>query len=570
MPSPLIPDYSWLEDPSVFSIGQRSPHSFMMPYPTVDQAINGSFFDSPYCQLLDGLWDFTWAIHRSKLPAGFHEVDHDTSKWNKIPVPANWEIEGYGIPIYVNDRYEFHKDPPNVPEQNECGIYKRKFEISEAWQRRRIYLTIGAIKSAAYIWVNGQCLAYNQDSKTAVEIDITDHVVDGVNDLTIQAFRWSDGSYLECQDFWRLSGIEREVYLWSSAQYSVENYRVTADWDGDHGHLSLDMNLSSSSSENVEILAQVWIDEKAHDLTKIENSYQLENLSVRPWSDEDPQLYSLTIQVIADGVEQDALACKVGFRRIEIVDGLLLLNGSPLLIKGVNRHEHDEETAHIITEESMIEDILLMKENHINAVRNSHYPNHRRWYELCDSYGLLVVDEANIESHGMGYEEESLAKHEEWQAAHLDRIQRTYHRSKNHCSIITWSLGNEGGYGINFEFCYDWLIGQDQTRPIQYEQAAPDQKTDIYCPMYPTVEVISAYAASNPAKPLIMCEYAHAMGNSLGNFSDYWQAIRAHRSLQGEWSTVSRSHTTSNAGRSKLLLSTNTARPIWRSITHYQ
>ena len=538
-------DYSWLEDPLVFNIGQCSPHCFLLPYHDIETALGGIYKNTSYYHSLNGDWHFKYAVNRSTLPKNF--LDADYTNWGTIPVPSNLQLEGYGHPIYVNDRYEFDKNPPLVPKDNEVGIYKKSFAISEEWKERQIFLNFGAVKTAGYFWCNGHFLGYNQDSKTEVEFDITSYLIDGENILTVQVFRWCDGSYLECQDMWRLSGIERDVYLWSSDKCRIRDYTVQPILTN-KGEGSIDLKYEIVDSilnrdlSDLNLLISLWRDQECiwqnseklniNELKKIQN-YNTPTLDILPWSHEDPQLYTLALQLESNGVKGDVISCRIGFRDVKIEAGLLQLNNKPLTIKGVNRHEHDEVNGHVISVKSMKDDILLMKSLNINSVRNSHYPNDRQWYELCDKYGILLVDEANIESHGMGYDEESLAKDPVWGDAHMDRIQRMYHRSKNHSSIIIWSVGNEGGDGINFEKGYEWLDAIEPQRPIQYEQAMTRDHTDIYCPMYPTVEHVETYAMSTPDKPLIMCEYAHAMGNSMGNLIDYWDLISAHDCLQG-------------------------------------
>lgn len=545
--SSLKPSYYWLEDPSKYNIGLNAPHAFLVPYHDETNALTLDFNNSKYYKLLNGAWSFIWRKNRKELPEGFERVDVNTSDWDLINVPANWELSGYGIPIYVNDRYEFHKNPPYVPEDNETGVYKRKFKIPQDWKDRNIYITFGAIRSAAYFWINGQFIAYNQDSKTEIELNLTPYIIDGENDITVQVFRWSDGSYLECQDMWRLSGIERDVYIWSTPLVHLQDFKITTQHiESKTWQLNTELDLrnfdTKHSKNNYNLKIKLWdknkiIKEDVINISFDDNSInifqEITILDIEPWSHETPKLYIITFELLERETTVEVISHQIGFRKIEIKGGILQLNGKELLIKGVNRHEHNQFKGHIIDEESMHQDIKLMLMNNINAVRNSHYPNDRRWYSLCDHYGLLVIDEANIESHGMGYEEASLAKDEKWKYAHLDRIKRMYQRSKNHACIIIWSLGNEGGNGINFKEAYDWLKQKELTRPVQYEQAFENLNTDIVCPMYPTPKMIESYASKNPSRPLIMCEYAHCMGNSLGNFSDYWQVIRNHRSLQG-------------------------------------
>lgn len=540
--SKLVPNYDWLENPAVFSIGQCPYHAFLMPYKDINQSIEGDFLKSHYCKVLNGNWYFKWVKNRDDLPKGFELSDFDYSGWNKIPVPGNWQFAGYGTPIYVNDRYEFEKNPPLVPADNECGVYKKKIAVPIEWKNRRIFLTFSAIKSASYFWINGVFIGYNQDSKTEVEFDITKFADDEEIVLTVQSFRWCDGSYLECQDMWRLSGIERDVYIWSAPLSHIQDYALTPYIYDDRIGCTIDLNIFSTSNlpPQLNLICHIYDDDLLiyNEIKKdvFNNNYidiDLSDGHIELWSHESPKLYTIILELKNGNKSIEFISSKVGFRRIEILNNQLQLNGEYLTIKGVNRHEHDPLTGHVIDEQSMLEDIRLLKSAHISAVRNSHYPNHRRWYELCDQHGILLVDEANIESHGMGYDDESLAKDPVWQAAHLDRIKRMYHRSKNHPSVIIWSLGNEAGNGVNFKAGYNWLKGTDSSRLIQYEQAGHNGNTDIYCPMYPTVDAISQYADSDYVKPLVMCEYAHAMGNSLGNFADYWLAIKKYSKLQG-------------------------------------
>ena len=539
--SSIKPSYAWLENPEIFTLGQELPHSFIHRLHQDLAGTSDTQSLDTYKLSLNGDWSFMWANSRHQMDSDFIRLPIENPKWKTIDVPSNWQLRGYGIPIYVNDRYEFPKNPPFVPKQNETGVYKKKFAYQKQWDSKDVFLTFDSVRAASYFWLNGQFLAYNQDSRTEIEFNISDHLQPDENEIVVQVFRWCDGSYIECQDFWRLSGIERDVYISARPKHRIQDFKIETKLQTD-STWSLNVQVNFNFSNNTETLltadiichdSHSTINQVSNDISESEFSLNLNNLSVMPWSHEIPKLYTLVLSLTKDGEQVDAVTHRFGFRQIEMIKGQLCLNKKVLTIKGVNRHEHDEVNGHVITEDSMILDIQLMKNNHINAVRNSHYPNDRRWYELCDEYGLLMVDEANIESHGMGYEEESLAKDELWYEAHLDRVKRMYHRSKNHTCIITWSLGNEAGYGINFEKAYDWLAAQDRTRPIQYEQATPEQKTDIYCPMYPTPSAIKDYAESNPIKPLIMCEYAHAMGNSLGNFIDYWEIIWSHKMLQG-------------------------------------
>ncbi len=531
-----VPSYDWLTDPTVFNIGQEPPTAFR----TFEMHSSDQL-------LLDGEWAFLWKDSKGELPKDFHENGFDYSHWDSFSVPANWEINGYGTPIYVNDRYPFVKNPPFVPEKNPTGVYKRKVTIPPEWADKEVLLEVGAIKSAAYFWINGHFVGYNQDSKTAVLLNITPYLTTDI-EITIQAFRWCDGSYLECQDFWRLSGIERSVKLIARNPLHIADHKVVASLDSkfEHGRLMLRTRLKNGSQKNTSgtlqlqlanangvSIQQAVIPYLAETGKSLDIDWSITVGDVNPWSAETPYLYQLHIKLFDGDHQIDHLGTEVGFRTIQIQNGRLFINGKPLTLKGVNRHEHDEHTGHVITRESMVTDILQMKEYHINAVRNSHYPNHPEWYRLCDRYGLYVVDEANIESHGMGFEEASLAKDILWQEAHLDRVKRMYHRSKNHCAIIIWSMGNEAGNGVNFEVAYEWLKKEDSSRPIQYEQAMEASNTDIVCPMYPSPAHLFEYATQRGDRPFIMCEYSHAMGNSNGNLLEYWALIRAHECLQG-------------------------------------
>ncbi len=547
------------EDPTQFNIGQRKPRANFVPFPSIPSFLNNPKEASPFYYSLNGDWKFHWVRKPADRPKDFYQVDYDTSHWDTIPVPANWEMEGYGVPIYVNDRYPFPKNPPYIPhDYNPVGSYQKKFTIPENWDDRQIFVVFEAIKSAAYFWINGQFLGYNQDSRTPVEFDITKYLQKGENILSVEVYRWSDASYLECQDMWRLSGMERSVYLWSSDSIHIRDFWAQADLEEDYKGGSLKLTIETEVFKEID--KSTWRPNQI-DLRLFKKNGQIEpmrlvacnydkfhvhlELQVKQplkWTAETPHLYQLAIALLDTKKEViEVVGCKIGFRKIEIQDAQLCINGQPILIKGVNRHEHDEHTAHVIDEASMIRDIELMKQCNINAVRNSHYPNAARWYELCDEYGLYVVDEANIETHGMGSELSHKtfdsvphpAYRPEWKAAHLERVQRMFERTKNHASIITWSLGNEAGNGENFKAAYEWLKERDSSRPVQYEQAGEEGNTDIVCPMYPPLEYVESYPNTQPKRPFIMCEYAHAMGNSVGNLVDYWTLIHQHNCLQG-------------------------------------
>lgn len=539
------------EDPTIFNINQEAPHANLMPFSSLGELQTLSRLESKWCQSLNGKWRFKLSHRPADRPQDFFTSSFNVDGWDEINVPSNWEIEGYDVPIYVNDRYPFKKNPPFIPhDYNPVGSYRRTFQVPKGWEGRKVFLHFAAVKSAAHFWLNGEWLGYNQDAKTPVEFEVTDHLQEGENILAVEVYRWCDGSYLECQDYWRLSGIHRDVFLWSTPQIHIRDFFVKAGLDDAYRHGQLDVQLQITNydieiSKPYQLTYQLldWaghvVVERTEDvlIAKGEEGHwqwQLEVPEVKAWTAETPHLYHSVFTLSdSDGNTQEVMGCRTGFRRVEIKDAQLLVNGKAITIKGVNRHEHDQHAGHVITEESMLEDIRLMKQCNINAVRNSHYPNQARWYELCDEHGLYLVDEPNIESHGMGFEEESLAKDALWGPAHMDRTVRMFERTKNHPSIIVWSLGNEAGDGVNFEATAAWLKEKDDSRPVQYEQAFEAPHTDIVCPMYPTPEALEAYAKSDPYRPLIMCEYAHAMGNSLGNFVDYWEVINRYPCLQG-------------------------------------
>jgi beta-galactosidase len=547
------------ENPLVFGINKEPPHASFIPFPEISLALKLSPKDSPFFKSLNGRWKFYWVPKPSLKPSNFWKQEYDDTSWEEIEVPSNWEIQGYGIPIYVNSDYEFTKDPspPRIPhDNNPVGLYRLKFEVPENWKGYDVFIHFGAVKSAFYLWVNGNKIGYSEDSKTPAEFKITPYLKKGENLVALEVYRWSDGSYLECQDMWRISGIEREVYLFASSLVRIRDFfaRTTLDDNYKNGILDLDVEILNDSSlmgksekklPIFNILVSI-LDENGKEVfngeQKITIKPQEKKLlnfrgiikDVMPWTAETPNLYTLCLE-LKDGKNQslEAIVRKVGFRSVEIKNGKLLINGKTIKFKGVNRHEHDPWKGHVVSLDSMIKDIQLMKKFNINSVRTSHYPNDPKWYELCDFYGIYLIDEANIESHGMGYGVKSLAKNPDWGPAHLDRIMRMVERDKNHPSVIIWSMGNEAGNGVNFENAYKWIKERDKTRPVQYERAELHWNTDIYAPMYAKIEHIEAYAKKNPSRPLILCEYSHSMGNSTGNLQDYWDVIEKYDSLQG-------------------------------------
>lgn len=517
---------------------------------------------SPYVRRLDGTWQFRWSPDPASRPVEFFKTDYDATGWDSIIVPGNWQCQGHGTPLYSNIEYPFKKDPPrvmgqpperytNYDQRNPVGSYRRTFRLPDDWQGRRVYLQFEGVDSAFYLWINGKQVGYSEDSRTTATFDVTAFVEQGENLAAVEVYRYSDGSYLEDQDFWRLSGIYRSVFLWSTADTALRDYSIQTDLDDDYHHATLSVDAEISNAGEVprsrrvrgqlfdpDDLLVLTMESEAVDVpAKAASTVQLRQQVSAPakWSAEHPRLYRLVLTLLDErGEIVETSGADVGFREVEIKDGLLHVNGRTVYLKGANRHEHDADAGHAISIESMVRDIRLMKQFNLNAVRTSHYPDDARWYALCNRLGLYVIDEANIESHGMGYGPESLAKDPSWGPAHLARTQAMVERDKNEPSVIIWSLGNEAGNGVNLMDCYDWIKGRDPTRPVQYERAEFDARnTDIRCPMYARIPQLEKYARNNPDRPLILCEYAHAMGNSVGNLQDYWTVIEKYPHLQG-------------------------------------
>lgn len=531
----------------------------MMPFPTKGEALTKKRMESPHCMVLNGEWKFHWVDHPDKRPTDFFKVDFDSSAWQTIPVPSNVELQGYGTPIYCNHPYAFKKDPPFVMgeppahfttfnERNPVSSYLKTFALPDSWDGRQTTITFNGVSSAFYLWCNGQKIGYSQDSRTPAEFDLTKFLKKGANTLAVEVYRYSDGSYLECQDFWRLSGIFRDVYLTSFPREGLKDYTVKATLDQDgKGTFSLEASLTTAAQDFsipatlLNSAGETIFSEELISASDRAATLELEDLAITPWTAENPVLYTLLIPVGPTNEEPTHYYTqKIGFKTSEIKNGQLLINGKPILVKGVNRHDHDPDTGHTITEASMRKDLELMKQLNINTVRTAHYPNDPRFYELCDEYGLYVICEANIESHGMGYGPESLAKHDSWSAAHLDRVTNMIHAFKNHPSIIMWSLGNEAGDGICFEKCSQWIREKAPVKyPIHYEQGAKKDHVDLFTPMYASIKECEKYVRAEEKKPLgeqrplIQCEYNHAMGNSSGNLWDYWQLFEKERLLQG-------------------------------------
>lgn len=539
------------KDHSVFGMNKRSPHADFFAYESMELAMQNKLDSSKRFISLNGYWKFHWVKSPKDRIQNFYDIDLDDSQWETIPVPSNWEVEGYGHPIYLDERYPFTTKWPNAPEDyNPVGTYRHSFEIPQDWQDKDVILHFAGAKSAMYLYINGQFVGYSQGSKTPTEFEINSFIETGENKIAIQMYRWSDASYLESQDMLRMSGIEREVYLYSKPKTAIEDIYVIADLNKKYSdglfYNSIKINNQQHTeanriikiqllNENEEIFTQEkQIEIAANEIIDIRFESILKN--VKQWSAEIPNLYTLNIQLIDSKNPRNNQFVKkhIGFRNLRIQNKQLLVNGKAIYIKGVDRHETDPYTGHVVSKESMELDIKLMKQHNINAVRCSHYPNHPYWYDLCDKYGLYVIDEANIESHPLAINENTQIGNEmSWLPAHLDRIQRMFYRDRNHPSIIIWSLGNEAGVGKVFKSTYQWLKENDSTRPVQYEPAGHDNYTDIFCPMYPSSERLIKYSENNPQKPSIMIEYCHAMGNSVGNLQDYWDIIEKYPVLQG-------------------------------------
>jgi len=538
-------------DHTVFAVNKLAPRADFFAYESDELAKQADPESSQRYISLNGEWKFHWTRSPGERAKKFYEVDLDDSNWDQIPVPANWEVEGYGHPIYLDERYPFTTSWPDAPEDyNPVGTYRHKFSIPEAWTDQQIILQFAGAKSAMYLYINSQFAGYSQGSKTPAEFDITSLLTPGENLLSIQMYRWSDASYLESQDMLRMSGIEREVYLYAKPQVSLVDFQVHAGLDKQYRdglfklQTAIENNLDEAISREVSIQLSdgtnpVFTEKKSVEIPPgaiAGVSYEALLKEVKQWSAELPNLYTMQIQLIdpVNPENNQFIQKQIGFRSVEIKNSQLLVNGRVITIKGVDRHETDPHTGHVISRASMEKDITLMKQNNINAVRSSHYPNHPYWYDLCDTYGLYAIDEANIESHPLALEESTqLGNEMSWLPAHQERVERMYYRDRNHPSIIIWSLGNEAGEGEVFRSLYQWLKQVDESRPVQYEPAGNENYTDIFCPMYPRPESLETYGESSPDKPAIMIEYAHAMGNSVGNLQDYWDIIDRYPSLQG-------------------------------------
>ena len=534
------------EDQTVFQINREEPRAHFFPFESEALALKNDKSLSNYYHSLSGEWKFHFAKDPSQKAIGFEKVGHDISSWENIQVPGHWEMQGWSVPIYLDEEYPFSPNPPFVPhDYNTVGSYVKTFELNKLWNSQDIFIHFGGVRSAFYLWLNGEFIGYSQGSKTPAEFDITDKVIMGENRIAVQVYRFSDGSYLEGQDTWRVSGLERDVYLYAVSKTRIADFFVKAELNDDlkSGYFSLDIDYLQDDEIGEEKTIKVVLTGSSKTLfdstTVVKKSILFESVidQINPWSAEDPYLYNLQINLFNSQKEViESFTQQVGFKRVEIIDGNLLVNGKAIMFRGVNRHEWDPVRGRSITEEIMVKDIQLMKENNINAVRTSHYPNQERWYELCNEYGLYVIDEANIEAHGMQFHEKSyghIANDSTWTAQWIDRGKRMVERDKNQPCIIMWSMGNEAGDGKNFKILYDWIKSRDDSRPVVYQPAWYERHTDVVFPMYKNIEFISDYASKKTEKPLILCEYAHAMGNSVGNLQDYWDTFEKYKALQG-------------------------------------
>ncbi len=556
--------FAEITDPQLIDINKLPPHASFISYTSEAAALAKEVNEGSFYLSLNGTWDFHYTENFDERPLDFMNRDFDTQHWSHIEVPGNWEMQGFGTPIYVNVDYEFispgvpqylqKANPPMVPEKwNPTGSYRRDFDLPDTWNGKQIFFCAEAVKGAAYFYLNGNFIGMSKAGKVPVKFDITSQVKPGKNTLAVQMHRFSDANYFEGQDFWRLTGFERDVYLYAQPKSRIVDFEVQTPLDNTfkNGLFGLDVTLQNDREATRKLAVSYRLtDDGNRVVAQGEKTITLEGNSsgklsfaqtiedIKPWTAETPNLYTLLLTAIdKDGTECEYIPSRIGFRTIEIKDRQLLVNGQPILMKGVNIHEHHPITGHYITEETLLKDFELLKQYNVNTVRTCHYPQQKRFYELCDEYGFYVIDEANIETHGMGYNLQvggTLGNNPLYLAAHLDRLEDMVERDKNHPSVIVWSLGNEAGNGYCFYQTYLWLKQRDKSRPVQYERAEQEWNTDIICPMYTSPSGIEKYAL-NPksTRPLILCEYAHAMGNSLGNFQDYWDVIEKYDILQG-------------------------------------
>jgi len=538
------------DDPKVLQVNAERARASMMIYPDKAAAMEGNREQSPWFKLLNGQWTFRLVKRPAEVIADFHKVDFDDSSWKDITVPSNWEIQGYDTPIYVNDEYPFPKAQPRAPkEYNPVGHYRMRFSHPSGWGGRKTMICFDGVDSAFYLWVNGEKVGYSQGSRTVAEFNISEYVKAGENVLAVQVYRWCDGSYLEDQDFWRLSGIFRDVYLWSPGKQHIRDFRVVTELDDEYRDAVLEVECELTDAQGCSVDVDLMdgegkaVFETVSEKAAVVDERHVASFSIgvrnpKKWTAESPYLYKLLL-TLKDGQGNvvEVIPWNVGFREVEIKDGQFLVNGKVILFKGVNRHEHNPDTGHVVTRETMVLDIKLMKENNINAVRTSHYPNVPLWYELCDKYGLYVMDEANVESHGyVNNSENEIANGAIWREAHLDRVTRMAERDKNHACIVIWSLGNEAGDGPNLRACHKWLHENMPNRPVHYEGSSgrgDGRASDFFSRMYAKPDWGTEDKNEYPDKPMVLCEYSHAMGNSNGNLKEYWDDIYVNPRHQG-------------------------------------
>ena len=532
------------QDPNVNQVNREARHAHFFAFESEEMARQGDKSKSDRYLSMEGMWKFNFVKNHQDAPAGFYGLKYDDSKWVDFPVPGLFELNGYGDKIYKNMGYAwcttFKNNPPYIGETNNyTGSYRKTFELPANWKGQEVFFHVGSATSNLSVWVNGKYVGYSEDSKVAAEFNITKYLKSGKNLIAMQIMRWCDGSYLEDQDFWRFTGIAREVYLYSTPKVRIQDFFITQDYQDGKGILGVDAKIVGGKAQ---------LESKLYDAEGklVADGLQATVDNAKAWTAETPYLYILELQLKQGNKLLQTIRKKIGFRNITIKGGQLLVNGQPILIKGADRHELDPDGGYIVSVDRMIQDIKIMKYLNINAVRTCHYPDDPRWYDLCDEYGLYLTAESNLESHGMGYKEKTLAIRTDFEKAHIERQEGNMITYKNHPSIIVWSLGNEAGYGPNFEKAYDWVKAYDNSRPCQYERAELDGKTDIFCPMYMDYKDSENYSKGNATnykgkpvegksgvKPLIQCEYAHAMGNSMGGFKEYWDLIRKYPVYQG-------------------------------------
>lgn len=532
------------KNPEVNQENRMERRASFFAFENISKAQSGDKSKSSRYLSLEGMWKFKFVKDYDERPLDFFKPVFDDSEWVEFPVPGLFEINGYGDRIYKNTTYSwyttFKSEPPYIGETNNyTGSYRKTIEMPADWKGTDIFMHVGSATSNLKVWINGKYVGYSEDSKIAAEFNVSKYLKPGKNLIAMQVMRWCDGSYLEDQDFWRFTGIAREVYLYSRPKTHVKDFTIGQDLINGFkdGQLDLDLDLVNGKRAVVDIVLADASGKTVAETKGIKGANQLKHsftiANAKAWTAETPYLYTLSITLRKGGEVIETINRQVGFRNIKIEAGQFLVNGQPVLIKGVNRHELDPDGGYVVSVERMIQDIQIMKQLNVNAVRTCHYPDDPRWYDLCDKYGIYVTAEANIESHGMGYGDATLAKRADYELAHLERNQANVKIFKNHPSIVVWSLGNEAGYGPNFEKAYDWIKAYDDSRPVQYEQARQNGKTDIFCPMYYDYRGCENYSNGDNPRPLIQCEYAHAMGNSMGGFKEYWDMIRKYPKYQG-------------------------------------